>query len=182
MKQDFRTLVVTLTIGIFLISCSDQKQSTPPESFQPTRIAVPTETAIDIPATQTATYTPEPTITPILTNTDVKGTVLNIKFPFEPSFPGYLVDIKSKLLTVDLMCILEQGKTTGDAIDLNSSSTETKKYGTCDTRSMTLEPRIDDSITVTVILGGFPVVNEITKSPDRITDQSVEFDFEYSFQ
>src|SRR5690242_15118337 len=142
MKQDFHALVITLIIGIFLISCSDQKQSIPTTSFQPTNIAVSAETATDIPATQTAIHTPEPAITATPANTAVTGTVLNIKFPFEPSFPGYLVDIKSKSLTVNLMCMLEQGKTTGDAIDLSSSAAETKKYGTCDTKSMTLETRI----------------------------------------
>ncbi|MEP6895839.1 MAG: hypothetical protein ABI986_09560 [Chloroflexota bacterium] len=181
MKQVFRALIIALIIGAFVVSCSVQKPATPAITVQPTNITIPTKTATDIPDTPIATYTPEPISTPTLANTDVTGTVLNIKFPFEPGFPGYLIDIKSKALTVNLMCILDQGKTTGDAVDLNSSSAEMKKYGTCDTKSVTLETRIDDQVTVTIILGGFPVVNEVTKSPDRITDQLVEFDFEYSF-
>jgi hypothetical protein len=41
---------------------------------------------------------------------------------------------------------------------------------------------IPDQITVTIILGGFPVVNEVTKKPDSVSEQLVEYSFEYSFK
>lgn len=109
--------------------------------------------------------------------TTVTSTMIRIEFPFEPSFPGYIVDIKSDVFTANLMCDLENGV----VLNLDESSDSAKKWGTCDTSSMTLNIGIPDQMTVTAILGGFPVVNEITKSPEKINGNQAEYFFESSF-
>lgn len=178
--QRFAILVLVLLFS----ACSPAKQEIPPTEITPPTI-VPTFT--NLPPTSTPTI--EPTISPTFTPTNEPSqtdnaphTVLKIKFPFEPAFPGYLVDIKSATLTANLMCGLEQGKTTGEILDLNQSSNDSSTLGTCDTSSMTLNVLIPDQITVTIILGGFPVVNEVTKTPDSVSEQLIEYFFEYSFK
>lgn len=173
-------------LGLVLIfsACSPSKQEVPPTETIPPTIE-PTST--NLPSTSTPTVEPivVPTFTPTneLSQTDnTPQTVLKIKFPFEPAFPGYLVDIKSATLTANLMCGLEQGKTTGEILDLNQSSNDSSTLGTCDTSSMTLNVLIPDQITITIILGGFPVVNEVTKTPDSVSEQLIEYSFEYSFK
>jgi hypothetical protein len=69
----------------------------------------------------------------------------------------------------------------GEILNLDDSD-DTKKWGECDTSSMTLNVLIPDQIIVTVILGGFPVVNEVTKAPDSVSEQLIEYSFEYSFE
>ncbi len=110
-------------------------------------------------------------------NANVTSTLIKIEFPFEPSPPGYIVDIKSDVLTANLMCAVESG----EILNLDESSDSSKKWGTCDTGSMTLDVGISSKMTVTVILGGFPVVNEVTKSPEQITGNQAEYLFESSF-
>lgn len=105
-------------------------------------------------------------------------TILRFEFPFEPSFPGYLVEVKSKALTAILMCALQQGETTGEVMELNEDTSDPNVWGTCDTSSMTLNVLIADQITVTVILGGHALVDEVTKTPDTLTGQQAEYDFE----
>jgi hypothetical protein len=178
--QRFAILVLVLIFS----ACSPAKQEVPPtETIPPT--FPPTST--NLPSTSTPTI--EPTISPTFTPTNeppqtdnTPHTILKIKFPFEPAFPGYLVDIKSTEFTASLMCALEQDKTTGEILNLNQNSNDPSTLGMCDTSSMTLNVLIPDQITVTIILGGFPVVNEVTKKPDSVSEQLVEYSFEYSFK
>ena len=109
---------------------------------------------------------------------NVTSTLIKITFPFEPSPPGYIVDIKSDVLTANLMCAVKSG----EILNLDESSDSTKKWGTCDTNSMTLDVGISGKMTVTIILGGFPVVNEVTKSPDQINGNQSEYFFESSLK
>lgn len=94
-------------------------------------------------------------------------TIVRFQFPFEPSFPGYIIEIKSAKFTTDVICAIEQDKKTGEVIGLTDSNV---KYGVCNTSSITLYQAIDGDMTVTVILGGFPIVNEVTKGPSSSTD------------
>jgi hypothetical protein len=173
-----------LILVLMLSACSSTKQApAPTETLPPT--TEPTSTNLPATAVPTSEPTTTPTFTPTtepLLNDGAPHTILKFKFPFEPGFPGYVVDIKSTVLTANLMCSLEQGKTTGEILDLNQSANDTNTLGICDTSSMTLNVLIPDQITVTVILGGFPVVNEITKKPDTVSEQQVEYYFEYSFK
>jgi hypothetical protein len=105
-------------------------------------------------------------------------TVLRFEFPFEPAPPGYLVDVKSDVFTANLMCALENG----EILNLGESSSDSQSLGICDTSSMTLYIMIPDQVTVTVILGGFPVVDEVTKAPDQASAQQVEYQFESSLK
>ncbi len=89
----------------------------------------------------------------------VTKTKINIEFPFEPGFPGYIVDISSKDYTASLMCSLSEKGGPGEVLDINAKTHE-KPLGICDTKSMTLDVGINSSITVTAILGGFPFVNK----------------------
>ncbi len=109
---------------------------------------------------------------------NVTSTLIKIEFPFEPSPPGYLVNIKSDVFTANLMCAVENG----EILNLDETSDSTKKWGTCDTSSMTLDVGIPDKMTVTIILGGFPVVDEVTKSPDQINGNQAEYFFESSLK
>jgi len=182
MKHNFLCLFFVLFLGVILISCAVENSETVTETPLPTI----TNT---LHITETTTVTPKPsntsppTITLTLLVEKTPGTRLNFIFPFEPGFPGYIVQFKSNTLTVDLLCILNQDNNNGrgEAVESSSNSNEWNVLGTCDTSSMTLYEIINEKITVTVILGGFPVVYDVTKLPDRITDQTVEYDFEYSF-
>src|ERR1051325_5318830 len=80
----------------------------------------------------------------------ITKTRLNIQFPFEPSFPGYIVDIASKDYTADLACSLAPDGSPGKILDLDAKD-GAEALGTCDTKSMTLDTGIKDEITVTVI-------------------------------
>jgi len=97
--------------------------------------------------------------------TEVTSTLIRIEFPFEPSFPGYIIDIKSDVFTANLICDLENGV----VLNLDDSSDSAENWGTCDATSMTLDVGIPDQMTVTAILGGFPFINEVTKSPEKIS-------------
>jgi hypothetical protein len=99
----------------------------------------------------------------------IQRTKFNFEFPFEPSSPGYIVDISSRPITANLMCALEPDKTIGYIINLDKQATD-KSLGECDTKSMTLTVPIETDLTVTVILGGFPLIRESGKSPDRIAN------------
>lgn len=178
--QRFTILVLVLVFT----ACSSAKQEIPPTETVPPTIE-PTSTNLS----STPTPTIEPTISSTFAPTNEPSqtgnnphTVLKIKFPFEPAFPGYLVEIKSAAFTANLMCALEREKTTGKIIDFNQDSNDTSTLGICDTSSMTLNVLIPDQITVTIILGGFPVVNEVTKTPDSVSEQLIEYSFEYSFK
>ena len=115
----------------------------------------------------------------------VAKTKINIEFPFEPGFPGYLVDVSSKSYTANLMCALSKDGKPGEVQDIDDKTN--RKLGVCDTKSMTLDMDLGDKITVTVILGGFPFIMKVTQSPSRIVDISdpktcpnckqAEFDF-----
>lgn len=109
---------------------------------------------------------------------NVTSTLIKIEFPFEPSPPGYLVNIKSDVFTANLMCAVENG----EILNLDETSDSTQKWGTCDTSSMTLDVGIPDKMTVTIILGGFPIVDEVTKSPDQINGDQAEYFFESSLK
>lgn len=95
-------------------------------------------------------------------------TVFRFTFPFEPS-QGYLIEINSEPFSAEVMCALEEGETTGRAVDLNDTDWV---YGVCDTASLTLDGILESEVTVTVILGGFPVVNGVTRGPSSIVDYS----------
>ena len=173
--QRFAILVLVLMFS----ACSPAKQEVPPTE---TTLLTIEPTSTNLPSTSTPTI--EPTISPTFTPTTESSqtnnnpqTVLKIKFPFEPAPPGYLVNIKSKVFTANLMCAVENG----EILNLDDSD-DTKKWGECDTSSMTLNVLIPDQIIVTVILGGFPVVNEVTKTPDSVSEQLIEYSFEYSFE
>ncbi len=173
-----------LLLVLILSACSPTKQETPLIETLPPTIE-PTSTNSPPTATPTSEPTTAPTFTPTnepLQNDDTPHTILKFKFPFEPGFPGYIVDIKSTVLTANLICSLEQGKTTGEILDMNQNTNDTKTLGICDTSSMTLNVLIPDQITITVILGGFPVVNEVTKKPEAVTEQQAEYYFEYSLK
>jgi hypothetical protein len=132
-----------------------------------------------LPPPQTSLPVSEPTSTNSDPMKNSEGhTVLRFEFPFEPSSPGYLVDVKSTALTANLMCVLQQGETTGEVLELSEDTSDPRVWGTCDTSSMTLDVLIADQITVTVILGGHPLVDEVTKTPDALTEQRAEYYFE----
>ena len=78
-----------------------------------------------------------PTPTPACPEPCTTQTIIKIKFPFEPSFPGYIVEIKSKDLAADLICALEQDTTTGEVLSLNDEP-ELEGIGVCDVASMTI--------------------------------------------
>jgi len=159
--QHFSTALLTLT----LCACSAISQVSPSiETTLPT--VEPTST--DRPLT--------PTMEPV--NQDGAQTVLKFEFPFEPAPPGYLVDVKSNVFTANLMCAVENG----EILNLDDNSTNSQSLGFCDTSSMTLNILIPDQVTVTVILGGFPLVNEVTKTPDLVTAQQAEYQFESSLK
>lgn len=172
MRNNLKILIVLLTLTLATMSCYAERSIS---TTQPTT-ARSTGTVI------AASRTIEPTITSTPIIEKEIGTRLNFTFPFEPSFPGYLVYIQSNTLSVELMCALDQDSNQGEAVELGTDADEWKVFGSCDTNSMTLDQSINEKITVTVILGGFPIINEATKLPDRITEQNVEFDFEYSFE
>ena len=149
--QHFSTALLTL----MLCACSTINQVSP--SMETTLPKVePTST--DSPLT--------PTMEPVFKQ-DNAQTVLKFEFPFEPAPPGYLVDVKSNVFTANLMCVVENG----EILNLDENSTDSQSLGFCDTSSMTLNILIPNQITVTVILGGFPLVNEVTKTPDLVTAQ-----------
>jgi hypothetical protein len=166
-------LIITL-LAVILSACSAINQE-----------PLPTETPLPTiePTSTNSLITPtlEPSVTPTsepVQNEDVAHTVLKFEFPFEPAPPGYLVDIKSKVLTANLMCAVENG----EILNLDENADASQKLGTCNTSSMTLDVLISDEITVTVVLGGFPVVNEVTKTPDSVTSQQAEYHFESSLK
>jgi hypothetical protein len=166
---------------VFLFACSSAAQESPiVENKEST--ASPTITRSPVTATSqpenTATFTP--TITPAATLPNTEGinkTVLKFEFPFEPTI-GYTVDITSETFTANLLCALG-GESSGEVLDMNDNS---KKWGICDKSSMSLDIGISDQITVTVILGGIPFINEETKSPSQITEQHIEYTFEVNLQ
>lgn len=170
-----------LLLVLMLSACSSTKQlPTPTETLPPT--IEPTSTNLPTTATPTSEPTPTITLTPTnepLLNDSTPHTILKFKFPFEPGFPGYIVEIKSTVLTANLICALEQGKTTGEILDMDQNTNDT--LGICDTSSMTLNVLIPDQITVTVILGGHPIIYEVTKTPEAVTELQAEYYFEYSF-
>ena len=171
-----------VVVAIILSACSSATQGpivveSPQPTAKPTNTQLPmtfTPTPEDTPTPAPATYTP--TTNPIDTS-KINKTVLNFKFPFEPTI-GYTVDVKSKALTTNLICTLG-GSSSGDVFDMNNDS---KKWGTCDKGSMTLDIGIPDEITVTVVLGGMPFMNEETKSPSLITEEQIEYTFEVNLQ
>src|SRR5687768_15793368 len=182
--MNFRYIALIMLV-LTLSACSSAAQKPlSTESPQPT--VKPTFTQLPI------TFTPEPESTPSFTPTidtpatetlvtgSVNQTVLNFKFPFEPTI-GYIVDIKSKALTTNLMCALG-GESTGEVIEMSDNSTESKKWGNCDKSSMTLNISIPDQMTVTVILGGMPFINEETKSPSQITAEQIQYNFEVNLE
>jgi len=169
-------IVKTILIVLILSACSSTTQAQlPAETLQPA--TEPTFT--EFPATSEPKSTSIPSSTTESTiSGGMTGTVLKITFPFEPAPPGYLVNIRSKVFTANLMCDVENG----EILNLDENSDDTKRWGQCDTSSMTLNVLIPDQMTVTVILGGFPLVDEVTKSPDEITEQQAEYYFESSLQ
>jgi hypothetical protein len=170
--------VTIILLVVILTACSSATQSPlPRETLQPI-IAAP---FTKLPSTSTlepkTTPTPSPTTDPTIGGSNT-STILKFTFPFEPAPPGYLVDVKSKVFTANLMCDVENG----EILNLDENSDDTKRWGQCDTSSMTLNVLIPDQMTVTVILGGFPLVDEVTKSPNEITEQQAEYYFESSLQ
>lgn len=153
-----RHFTITL-LAVTLFACSAMEQ-----------VPSPTEASL---AAAEPTSTLEVTGEPAQ-NGDTPHTILRFEFPFEPAPPGYLVNIKSTVFTANLMCAVENG----EILSLDENSDPSQKWGTCDTNSMTLDELIADEMTVTVILGGFPVVNEVTKTPDSVTEQQAEYYFE----
>ena len=171
-------------LAFVLFACSPPTQlpiitstETLSPSLEPTSTKISATPTFELTSTPSSTSTSEPS-----ENAAVAHTILRIEFPFEPAFPGYLVDVKSTAFTANLMCALEQGHTTGQVIEVTQNTNDIKYWGTCDTSSMTLDVLIPDQITVTVILGGFPMVNEVTKTPDSVTEQEAEYYFEYRFK
>jgi hypothetical protein len=170
-------LIIAL-LAVILSACSAINQET-----LPTEISLPTiePTSTNSPITPTLEPTIAPSVTPTsesVQNGDVAHTVLKFEFPFEPAPPGYLVNIKSNVFTANLMCAVENG----EILNLDENADASQKLGICDTSSMTLDVLISDEITVTVILGGFPVVNEVTKTPDAVTEQQAEYHFKSSLK
>lgn len=182
--------ICLITLMLLCSACMPEKQaSIPTETLSPT--IKPTFTYIPATSTIESTGTSTPVVTPTLTPTSTEEalldnktphTVLKFKFPFEPGFPGYSVQIKSAGLTANLMCSLDPGKTGGEILDLDEKTNASETLGSCDSSSMTLNILIPDQITVTVILGGFPVVNNVTQKPDAVSDQQIEYYFEYRLE
>ncbi len=121
--------------------------------------------------------------------TQINKTKLNFQFPFEPSFAGYVVDISSKTYTANLICSFSQDGSSGQVLDLDAKS-DAKPVGVCDRKSMTLDVGIKEKITVTVILGGFPFISEVSRTPSRFVDitgeqaclgcKQAEYDFAFA--
>jgi hypothetical protein len=191
-----KTLIILnlALLSVLVIACSGSLFAVPTPKLIPT--LTPTFTLAVMP-----TFTPANAITPtdttLPTETPLPATLpptsdvqertkLNFEFPFEPSFPGYIVDIFSKELTANLACSLEKDKPRGSIIKLDDKAAD-KSLGTCDTKSMTLNFSIESNLRVVVILGGFPFIRETKELPDRtviVTDdpscsncRQVEYDF-----
>lgn len=185
-EKDIKTMNIRYTsitmIAIILFACSSATQEpilleSPQPAIKTTSTQLPitiTPKPEDTPTFLPATYTPTSNF---IDTSKINKTVLNFEFPFEPTI-GYVVDLKSKELTTNLICALG-GEGNGDVLDMNNNS---KNWGTCDKDSMTLDIGIPDEITVTVILGGIPFINEETKLPSLISEEQIEFTFEVNLK
>ena len=136
---------------------------------------------------------PPATVTKTLECFDQCGeeTIIRIRFPFKPSFPGYLVEVRNAAYSADLICALERGGQGGQVLDLKADAKE-NGLGVCDSESMTLYRALEGDLTLRVILGGFPFIDNVTKQPARIITLSndpkcqskcrqIEYEFESQF-
>jgi hypothetical protein len=128
----------------------------------------------------TPTATTRSTPTPLATS----GTLLNFDFKtLKVGFPGYNLHVRSSQLTAKLNCALEQGATEGEVTVLGEGTTPApaEVVGVCDTRSAALEQQITGELTLTLFYGAHPVVNELTKPPDRLDGDLSVYSFHMNF-
>jgi hypothetical protein len=111
--------------------------------------------------------------------------------PFEPNWPGYTFRVRSKNFSSSLACFYENRTDKKGHVASLDDSQKIPDNWPCDGRSFTLNVAIDGELTLFFVLGGFPMIPDVTKKPVRVTEikssspncqsvcRRIEFEFDY---